>query len=62
MYHLYTKTVHTVQILKKIIVYLKKGVTGVTMPGTLVKSRVSVLLLFKIKRSNKNEMYMARIH
>lgn len=32
------------------------------MPGTLVKSRVFVLLLFKIKRSNKNEMYMARIH
>lgn len=59
---MYTKTVHTVQILKKIIVYLKKGVTGVTMPGTLVKSMVSVLLLFKIKRSNKNEMYMERIH
>lgn len=32
------------------------------MPGTLVKSMVFVLLLFKIKRSNKNEMYMARIH
>lgn len=32
------------------------------MPGALVKSRVFVLLLFKIKRSNKNEMHMARIH
>lgn len=32
------------------------------MPGALVKSRVFVLLLLILKRSNKNEMYMARIH
>lgn len=32
------------------------------MLETLVKSRASVLLLFKIKRSNKNGKCMAKIH